>query len=517
MKNRNLSIKNNYIPAIISLVCFAYLTSFLARFGEVFGRGSDMVSNTAYGLTMFGDAYCAGWSVPKPSQMILFGFIYRITGSLWFINVLFAIAAALLIYFACRIMGRNYGTLFPYIVFAALVVMTPFSFGAAVGGGSGLLNTLFAFMALAYIENLERLRNRILVIIFLSMASLTRPENWVNTYLIIFFLFAMKYIPKNRPKFSKSDILLLIPLLMPLVWHIMDYAVFGNLSYGRWLAQRFAIEYAINHGSFEWNKYPGMVKSAFFSAFHLSSWISIRAIMLIVLSLIGTITIFIKQRRMLLFLACSFFGTLAFYFVAYINEMLFLNRFLYYNYIYIFFVMSVGIAQLSSFALRIPVRYLRNAIQMVLVFFITIYIVYAPFRTNVIDSQIPGLKARAEVVKKENRAVKALADDARSEDRPIILTTLHIACSRIALELGTGRDIYLVERVMGLESLGINDYLPDLKGRTVYLAYHRSVSGSMREFIQKTEENAREIKIIFDSDGLEIHKWALSDSRESLQ
>ena len=499
-------IKQNLIPMIISLVCFAYLASFLVRFGEVFGRGSDMVSNTAYGRTMFGDVYCAGWSVPKPAQMMLFGLTYQITGSLWFVNMLFVVAAALLIYFACRIMGNNYGMGIPYLIFAAFVVMTPFSFSVSVRGGSGLLNTLFTFIALAYIQDLHRLKERILVIIFLSVACLTRPENWLTTYLIIFCVLAIKYLPKSRPKFIKSDVLLLIPLTMPFVWHIIDGTVFGNLSYGRWLAQRFAIEYATRHDAFEWHKYPGMVKDGFFHAFSLSRFLSTRTITLIVLALVGIITMFIEQRRMLVFLACSFLGTIAFYFVAYINEMLFLSRFLYYNYIFIFLAVSIGIAQLSRVVLHVPVRYFNRGLQVVVACAVVLFIVHTPFKTDVMGSMIPGLKSRADVVKKENRAVRALVGEAKTIDKPVILTTLHIACSRVALELGTGRDIYLAERVVGLESLGVKDYLPDLTGRTVYLAYHKSVGGRIRELIQRIEKNAKEIETIFDADGLQIRK-----------
>jgi len=500
------NIRQNLIPMVISLICCVYFASFLVKFGEVFGRGSDVVSNTAYGRTMFGDVYRAGWSVPKPSQMILFGLTHRITGSLWFVNVLFAVAAALLIYFACRIMVRNYGTPISYLVFAALVVMTPFSFGAAVGGGSGLLNTLFIFIALAYMGNLSRLKNRILVIVFLCAASLTRPDNWLNTYLIIFCVFALKYLPKSRPKFGKSDLLFLIPLTMPLAWHLMDYAVFGNLFYGRWLAQRFAIEYATKHGAFEWHNYPKLVKSGFFHAFQLSSWLSVRAITLIVLSLVGIVAMFIKQRRMLLFLACPFFGTIAFYFAAYVNEMLFMSRFLYYNYVFVILAVSIGIAQLSSFALYMPVKYLRNAVRVTFACALVLFVVYTPFKTRVMKSLIPGLEARAVVLEKENRAVRTLAEDIKPGDKPIILTTLYIACSRIALEIGTGKDVYLVERLVGLKRLGAKDYLPDLAGRTVYLAYHKSVSGSMRDFIQRIEKNAKEVETIFDRDGLAIHR-----------
>ncbi|MFC2172137.1 hypothetical protein ACFLU6_05840 [Acidobacteriota bacterium] len=446
--------------------------------------------------------------MPKPAQMILFALTYGITESLWFVNMLFIVATALIIYYACRIMGRNYGNPIPYLVFAALVVMTPFSFGAAVGGGAGPLNTLFMLIALTYIKDLDRLKNRILVVIFLSATCLTRPENWVSTYLIIFFIFALKYLPRSRPSFSRSDLVLLIPLTMPLVWQLMDYAVFGKFSYGGWLTQRFAVEYATEHNGFEWHQYPAMLKSAFSGAFQLSSWLSAKTTAFIALSLAGIVSMFKKQRRVLLYVACSFFGTITFYFVTYVNEMLFLSKFLYFNYVCILFFISVGIAQLSNFILYMPVRYLRNAIQVAAACAIILFIAYAPFKTIVLGSQVPGFEARVGVIEKENRAIRALAEDIKPGENAVILTTLNIECSRIALELGTGRDIYLMERVVGLERLGVKDYLPDLAGRTVYLAYHKSVSGSMKEFIQRIEKNAKETETIFDREGLDIRKYS---------
>ena len=71
--------------------------NFLFRYGEIFGKGSGVVSNVAYGMTMFQGVHQANWSVPKPAQMLLFGLIYWITGNLWFIHVLFAVAGALLV------------------------------------------------------------------------------------------------------------------------------------------------------------------------------------------------------------------------------------------------------------------------------------------------------------------------------------------------------------------------------------------------------------------------------------
>ena len=183
---------NQKSAVLVSLICFVYSMNFLVRYGEMLPRGSDVVSNVAYAMTMFRGVYNAGWSVPKPSHMLIFGGTYWITGSLWFVNMVSMIAAALLIYYACRIMDRKYGVAIPFLVFAAFMMMTPFSFRAALGSGSGLLSALSMFIALLYIDKLGSLKNRIMVIVFLSMASLTRPDNWVSAGLMIFFIFILK-------------------------------------------------------------------------------------------------------------------------------------------------------------------------------------------------------------------------------------------------------------------------------------------------------------------------------------
>jgi len=445
-------MKWKIISIIILLICFVYPMNFLVRYGEMFGKGSDVVSNVAYGMTMFQDVHQANWSVPKPVQMILFGLIYWITGNLWFIHVLFAVAGALLVYCACHIMGQHYATLVPFLVFAVLTMVTPFIFGAMLGGGSGLLSTLFLFIALVYLQDLSPLRNRLMVIIFLSVASLARPDNWVNVGLIVTCVFGLKYLPRNRPRFNRIDLLFLIPLLMPVVWHIWDYAIFGNVFFSGWLAQRFAIEYAGHSNSFDWQQFPGLLKSAFFNAFHVSSWVSLRALVYISLSVIGVVVMFMKQPRMLLFMACSFFGSIAFYFITHTRGMLFLGRFLFYNYVFILFALSVGIAQLGVLILHLPVRYLRNILQIAWVFLIVMFIVYTPFRTKILVS-LPHLKTRANMVKQENKAIQALKGDLPSGEKPIILSTLSVSSSRIALQLGMGEGLYLLERLAGPERI----------------------------------------------------------------
>lgn len=507
MQKRELNMRWSIFPTVISLLCFVYFMNFLVRYGEMLPTGSDEVANTAYAITAFGDVHKAGWSVPKPSHMLILGITYGITKNLWFVNMVFLMAAALLVYYACRIMDRNYGVPIPSLVFTTLVMTMPFSFGATLRGGSGLLSTLSIFIVLLYIDKLSCLKNRIMVIVFFSIANLTRPDNWVSTYLMVFFIFALKYLPKSRPEFEKKDLLFLIPMGMPVVWHLLDYAIFGDLFYSTHIAKKFVVEYRSRKYVFDWHRYPKLVKSFFFSTFYLSSLFSIKTVSLIALCVIGIVTMFMKQRRTLLFMTCPFLGTIVFYFVTYINGMLFLRRFLFYNYIFVFFVLSVGIAQFSKLALSLPVKYLRNFIQIAVACLIIFYFVYNPFNTTVINSVIPRLKNRSVAVKRENRAINFLKNDIELDgNNPVVATNLLIPSSRVSLKLGTGKDIYLLEKLVGLKRLGVKDFLPDLENRIIYLGYHKSVSGNIKKLIQKIEKEAEKAKTIFDDGRLQIHK-----------
>ena len=132
--------------------------------------------------------------------------------------------------------------------------------------------------------------------------------------------------------------------------------------------------------------------------------------------------------------------------------MVFLGRFLFYNYVFILFALSVGIAQLGVLILHLPVRYLRNILQIAWVFLIVMFIVYTLFRTKILVS-LPHLKTRANIVKQENKAIQALKGDLPSGEKPIILSTLSVSSSRIALQLGMGEGLYLLERLAGPERI----------------------------------------------------------------
>jgi hypothetical protein len=489
----------------VALTSFACLAGFLLRFGEVFDRGSDALNNTAYGHTLFDHVYRAGWSAPKPAEMLLFGLLYRVSESLWLVNMLFVVTTALLIYYGCRIIGRTGGAFAPCLVFAALVVMMPLSFSVAVHGGSGLPNTLFAFMALAYANDLNRLRDRIVMVVCLSAASLARPENWVSASLIILCVLGLTLQRPYRCSLRRHDVLLVIPLIMPVLWHLIDYGVFGNFFYSKWLAHRYAIEYETLHHASEWFRYPALVKDAFFQTLHVPSWRSVRAIVLVVLALMGARTLFMRQWRMLLFLACLFCGTIAFYFVVYLNGLLIFPRFFYCAYIVVFILVAVGVGQIVSVAPEMLGGRWRSAVRVTMAGALLAFLL-APFGSELLAERIPELRNVADDVAQQYKAVDALVHHARSDSRPVIVSTLSISPARIALALHTGRDIYLAERVVGLERLGVTDHLPLLEGRAVYLAYDTAEDSRVAALLESIEKKAKSIEILFDEGGVRVHK-----------
>ena len=98
--------KQAMIPLGLSLLCFLYYVAFLLQFGEMFYKGSDVVANTAYGMTMFSEVHRAGWTVPKLTHMVLFGSVYWITGDLWFVHLVLIMATALTVWAGCRLIQK---------------------------------------------------------------------------------------------------------------------------------------------------------------------------------------------------------------------------------------------------------------------------------------------------------------------------------------------------------------------------------------------------------------------------
>jgi len=117
------------------------------------------------------------------------------------------------------------------------------------------------------------------------------------------------------------------------------------------------------------------------------------------------------------------------------------------------------------------------------------------------------MKERAFVSKHANAAIEDLVQDVRrTESTPIILTTKWIAASRIAMRLGTGEDLFLVERLVSRERLGKQSLLPPLGGRTVYFCFLNTARRDVTQYLQRLMRQADRRDVIYDKAGLVVLK-----------
>ena len=73
--------------------------------------------------------------------------------------------------------------------------------------------------------------------------------------------------------------------------------------------------------------------------------------------------------------------------------------------------------------------------------------------------------------------------------------------------LGTGKDIFLVERILARERLGKPSLLPPLGGRTVYLFCPHKARGDVAQYLQKLERQAVRKEIIYETARLVLLRW----------
>ncbi|MBW1743738.1 MAG: hypothetical protein JRI70_07795 [Deltaproteobacteria bacterium] len=505
--------KAHLIPIGLSLVCFFYYMSFLFRYGEMFYRGSDVVASTTYAITMFREVYHGGWSVPKPVHMLLFGSVYWITRDLWFVNLVCVLATALTVFVGCWLILRHYHTTIGCIAFCVFMMTIPRMFRTTMMGGAGCINVLFLLLAVACVERIDRMTYRILAIAFLCLANLTRPDSWPATYLIILLIVTLRLSSWSESKLNKSDLLFLIPMGMPLIWVLIDWAVFVDPLYSMKKSQSFVVEVAsgksVSQGLKvnDWTAYPPLVKDAFFDMFTLSSWFSLRAAVLIILSLAGIVVMFLKQPRILLLLVCPFLGSILFYFVSSLREMLFRYGYIYYAFVFVCVAVSIGLASLCDLTRHVRRRYVGRFIQVGLASLILLFLTTGPYEQTVIRDTIPTLKKWAALSKLNEPAIESIVDDVnRNAGSPIIVTTQWVPGNRIALKLSTGKNIFSVEKLMAKENLGQKTLLPNFEGKSVYFAAPESTGGAVNRFLHTLIMKSKRREVIYDRGGIVVLK-----------
>jgi hypothetical protein len=281
---------------------------------------------------------------------------------------------------------------------------------------------------------------------------------------------------------------------MPLLWVLVDWTVFGDPLYSAKIVRTFVVEYLERKQGFSGGgdgggfnpmaAYVPKVVSVLFDEFSLSGWFSVRTGLVGLLGIAGAVTMLRKEPRTLLLIACALGGTLLFYFVYALRGTLFRSDYVYTVLVCTLLIVSAGLASLCGLALRVRPRPFGRFLQGGLACLVLLALTVGPFYEKIIEEKIPLLKGRAALSVKANAAIEALVEEMRrTESNPIILTERWMAPSRIALRLGTGKDIFLLERLASRDRLGEPSLLPPLGGRTVYLCFVKK--GSRDEWLSR--------------------------------
>jgi hypothetical protein len=300
---------------------------------------------------------------------------------------------------------------------------------------------------------------------------------------------------------------------MPLIWIMVDWAGFADPLYSMKRSQSFAVDIATGKNPSQglklsdWTAYPAFLKNAFFDTFSLSSWLSARTAVLITLSLAGIVVMYLKHPRLFLLLACPVFGSTLFYFVASLGENLFRYGYLYYNWIFVTVVVSVGLAGICGLVRHLGQRRVAGLIRVTLACLVVLFLTAGPYEQAVVGRTIPTLKKWAAFSKRAGPAIQTIANDVdRTTGDPIIVTTTQVPGNRIALQMSTGKNIFLVERLLRKEQFGQNTLLPDFEGRTVYVAAPEYVPGAVGQFLQALVMNSKSREVIYDGTGIVVLK-----------
>lgn len=507
--------KEGVIPIGLALLCFCYYLAFLAHYGEMFYHGSDIVANTAYGATLFTEVPRAGWTVPKPAEMLLFGAVYRVTRDLWFIHLVLIVAAALTVWAGCRLILKHDGNPIGCIAFCVFALTLPRLFRTTLAGGPGGMNLSFLLLAVVCAARIEQPKCRILAIVFLSLANLSRPDSWPCTYLIVLVILSQRVFDRTGPVLTRGDLWFFIPLGMPLVWGFVGWLAFEDPLYSMRIAQTFAIEVyggrPLPPGAepSALAAYLPRVKSSWFDLFSVSGWFSTRAAVVGVLFCGGIASMYRGQPRVLLLTFCPFVGTLFFYLVYALLGTLFRSEYIYSALVLVALFVSAGLGSLCGLVRSARRPWLGRCLQAAIACAVLLVLTAGPFQQRIVRETIPMLRSYASVSKRSQPAIERLVEDVRrspGSPAPVFLTTQWVPPSRIALGLNTGKDVYLLERLAARKRQGHQDLLPALEGRTVYFCLGQPVGRDLERFVRPLMDRSTGCREMHNREGISLLK-----------
>ncbi|MFC1716738.1 hypothetical protein ACFL6S_23930 [Candidatus Poribacteria bacterium] len=472
------------------------------------------------------------WTTPKPFHVILFGILYEITHSLFAVALVFAVAMSLLIYYVCKLMTRISGNPMPCLFLLLFVVVNKFFTNTVMTGGSGLFSALFIFVALNQIlvkeSSIRRLGNPI-IIVSLSLAGLARPESWISSTLIIAYLYAAKYLRKGHEK-SYRDLLLLIPMLMPLVWHLFDYVAFGDPFYSTKMTRGYAENMHNAFGSsytFVWSRYPRMLKGYLLAVFQTP---------LLIVSLIGLIWMCIKKPKSLLPLMIPFLSNILFYFVIYVQQMTLVGRFFFYNYVLIVILASTAVGFAAKLTRRIRIRGLRGAVKVGIVSVAALFLIALPIKKTLFP-MFPSLRRKQTVRENVKTAVNAVMADKDFRDDSFLIVSAEHEGRICVMVPSKGSRVFPIRELAALEGipmferdiLSLMHFMAQNRARYAYNPIEKLVkleevpvfrkavffsiqvysprSGKVKKLFEKLKEQSESVDVLIDRGNLKVCKF----------
>jgi hypothetical protein len=445
--------------------------------------------------------------------MLLFGTVYWVARDLWFMHLVLIVAAALTVWAGCRLILKDSDNPIGCLAFSILFMTLPHMFDTTLTGGPGCINVSFLLLAIVCTTRIDQKTYRVLAIVFMCLANLTRPDSWPCTYLIILAIFALRLLSPKRPTLSLSDLWFLLPMGMPLVWVLLDWTIFGDPLFSMHTAQTFGREFVATWYSDSGTEsdpvaeYLPQVKTTFLYLFSLSNWLSVKAGAVAILFVAGVGTMLLKQPRILLLVACPFLGTMLFYFVYALGGTLFRYDYLHSSLVCVLLVVSVGLGSLCDLARRVRPGLFGRFIQVALACAVLLFLTAGPLQREIVDKRIPRLKKRSALWRNGQSAIETLdAHVKQAGGTPVILTTKWIPPPRISLQLATEKELFLVERLIAKERIGEDDPLPDLRGRTVYFCVNRFLREEMIPFVQPLIGQSKRTEEIYHRENLVILK-----------
>ena len=425
----------DYSLAGTVLLTTVVLSACAIRYG-VYLMIPDNFNYIAYWEQLFeGSFRTTSLQTPKPLLVIIFGALWRLTGSLVFLIVLFIGIGTLAAYGSAGIVIRMCGAACGWSVLALLLPNAAF-LRAVLAGYSEVISAAGAVWLIHHHLEVDRIRlpDRCTAVGLFAL-NLVRPDNWLLSAGVAIAAGTAIAVSPSRPcglgstlgQARHAVVDASFPLLAPFIWIGFDYLAFGDPLYSFKTTAHFAEVATATSAQIHWYAYfPELATS-------IRNQVSLFALGC---AAIGVAVVSRRRPFLLILLGLPFITNVAFYFLTYIAGMATYDRFFFVPVLMILVVSCIGLASatnwLQSFQMRLPrmpiassLRVVGKRVLVVAVLMLLLAMEHRnlPFKVSVFDTyarwRISALSA-AEAVRRDSDYGQATPVIVRVEDLALV-------------------------------------------------------------------------------------------------